>query len=130
LQKWIYISLFISLIIFKPVAQLSWEIWYAVNIEYVAEELCENKEKPELECNGKCYLSKQLAKTEIEPEPDNKEKPNNPYQIREIPFVLLCSFVEPVTEDTFELEKHLFFDLKAAIKTFHSDIFHPPRILS
>ncbi|MDQ1804875.1 hypothetical protein ACNFU2_15875 [Chryseobacterium sp. PTM-20240506] len=36
---------------------------YAVNYDYIAEVLCVNKNKPELNCNGKCYLSKELAKT-------------------------------------------------------------------
>lgn len=32
---------------------------YLANYKYISEELCENKDKPELECNGKCYLIKQ-----------------------------------------------------------------------
>lgn len=35
---------------------------YAANYEYIVEVLCINKSKPELHCNGKCYLSKELAK--------------------------------------------------------------------
>ena len=34
---------------------------YAVNYEYISEILCENRDQPELMCNGKCYLSKELA---------------------------------------------------------------------
>lgn len=37
---------------------------YIVNYEYIVENLCENKDKPELSCNGKCYLAKELSKTE------------------------------------------------------------------
>ena len=32
---------------------------YIANYEYISQELCENKDKPELDCNGKCYLIKQ-----------------------------------------------------------------------
>lgn len=35
-------------------------IEYYANYDYIATELCENKDKPYLECNGKCYLEKQL----------------------------------------------------------------------
>ena len=35
---------------------------YYANYEYIAAVLCENKDKPYLECNGKCYLQKQLNK--------------------------------------------------------------------
>ncbi len=37
-------------------------IEYYANYEYIAAVLCENRDKPYLECNGKCYLEKQLKK--------------------------------------------------------------------
>lgn len=37
---------------------------YMVNQDYIVEFLCANKAKPELQCNGKCYLVKQLEKQE------------------------------------------------------------------
>lgn len=39
-------------------------VWYEANQDYIASELCENKEKPQLHCNGKCYLKKQLNKVD------------------------------------------------------------------
>jgi len=35
---------------------------YKVNFSYVASVLCENRDKPEMHCNGKCHLRKQLEK--------------------------------------------------------------------
>jgi hypothetical protein len=35
-----------------------------VNKEYAAQVLCENQDIPMLDCNGKCYLTKQLEKAE------------------------------------------------------------------
>ena len=43
----------------KPVFPL---VDYAINYEYISKVLCENKAKPELQCNGKCHLMKELAK--------------------------------------------------------------------
>jgi hypothetical protein len=37
---------------------------YEWNKEYIAKTLCENKNKPQSHCNGKCHLKKQLAKEE------------------------------------------------------------------
>lgn len=37
-------------------------IEYLVNQDYITEFLCINKEKPKLQCNGKCYLVKALKK--------------------------------------------------------------------
>ena len=36
---------------------------YYANYDYIATVLCENRDKPYLECNGKCYLEKQINKT-------------------------------------------------------------------
>lgn len=35
---------------------------YALNQDYIAEFLCINKDKPKLQCNGKCHLVKELEK--------------------------------------------------------------------
>jgi hypothetical protein len=48
---------------------------YAVNYDYISTVLCINKSKPELHCNGKCYVSKELAKTnDSDSSPLNKTK--------------------------------------------------------
>lgn len=39
-------------------------VYYHLNKKYITEKLCENKDKPELNCNGHCYLTKQLKKAE------------------------------------------------------------------
>ena len=35
---------------------------YAINFNYISTELCENKDKPELDCKGKCHLKKEIRK--------------------------------------------------------------------
>ncbi len=35
---------------------------YYANYNYIVTELCENRDKPFLECNGKCYLAKEIEK--------------------------------------------------------------------
>jgi len=34
---------------------------YIVNYDYIVDELCVNRDKPELNCNGRCYLMQALA---------------------------------------------------------------------
>jgi hypothetical protein len=43
---------------------------YQLNKDFIAKYLCENKNKPELKCEGKCYLCKRLKKE------DNKDQEN------------------------------------------------------
>ncbi len=47
----------------RPVAPF---IEYAINYDYISEVLCINKDKPELHCEGKCYVVKQLEKQKSE----------------------------------------------------------------
>ncbi len=37
---------------------------FELNKKYIAQEFCENKVKPELHCEGKCYLMKKLKQAE------------------------------------------------------------------
>ena len=37
---------------------------FKLNQKAITEQFCINKNKPELHCNGKCYLSKELQETE------------------------------------------------------------------
>jgi hypothetical protein len=51
---------------------------FYLNREYIAENLCENKEEPELQCNGKCHLMKTL-KQEEEKQPEDQQ--NTPKKV-------------------------------------------------
>lgn len=51
---------------FQPVAKLLAVAWYQVNKTYIAKNLCENRNKPKMHCNGKCQLRKKLQQLEQE----------------------------------------------------------------
>jgi len=48
---------------------------FKLNERYIAANLCENKARPQLHCNGKCQLSKQLKKDE-----ENNKESKKPIQ--------------------------------------------------
>ncbi|MFI8377902.1 hypothetical protein [Leeuwenhoekiella sp. NPDC079379] len=50
--------LFAALLIMRPVVPV---FDYIFNYDYIADELCVNRDKPELNCNGRCYLMQALA---------------------------------------------------------------------
>ena len=56
-MKKILIIVILSIFL-KPILPV---IDYIVNYDYISNVLCENKAKPELKCNGKYHLAKQLA---------------------------------------------------------------------
>ena len=65
------IFLFAFFILFKPLVAI---VEYMINYEYISTVLCENKEKPILGCNGKCYLMNQLAKSADGEQPVSDKK--------------------------------------------------------
>ncbi len=78
-MKYLIVICTICSILGKDIYQASWDVWYVVNKEYVAQKLCENQAIPMLNCNGKCYLSKQLEKAESAlKDMENSHKNNRP----------------------------------------------------
>lgn len=112
----------------KDITSLSWNIWYVANKEYVAKELCVNKAKPQLKCNGKCHLAKQLKKLE---EPQPKKTPATPKELKlkEMTWVITSVEILATTETPILSESTLthWNDLKKAPRSFSNAIFHPPQ---
>ncbi|AZA53079.1 hypothetical protein [Chryseobacterium sp. G0201] len=115
-------SIFLTLfVVFRPLVPL---VEYAVNYDYIANVLCINKSKPELHCNGKCYLSKELAKTNnTDSSPLNKTK-NSGQKLLDI-------YILPDIAEIQNTEKISLFNFKFSYKTEYSflflySIFRPP----
>ncbi|MFB9053902.1 hypothetical protein ACFFVB_12520 [Formosa undariae] len=60
-----FIFILVLFILFKPVWLL---VEYVANYDYIVEKLCENRDQPALQCNGKCYLAKRISGTTEEGE--------------------------------------------------------------
>lgn len=80
------IAIIILVLLLKPVLPV---VEYALNYDYIVKELCVNKAKPLMHCNGKCHLMKELAKA-AEQEKSSSQKKANAAQAE----VLFC---QPVT---------------------------------
>jgi len=52
--------LFLLLFSLRPGYYVGQLMYYELNIDYIIETYCINKEKPQMQCNGKCHLAKQL----------------------------------------------------------------------
>ncbi|GAB4047406.1 hypothetical protein [Spirosoma litoris] len=50
---------------------------YQLNKEYIARVLCENRDKPQLHCDGKCYLAKQLKTQQEKQDKETTERVQN-----------------------------------------------------
>ena len=109
----------------KDIARLGWEIWFKVNQEQIIAEKCENKAKPILHCNGKCYLSKLLEK--LEQKQQNHNSKTNPFNSN-IKFEFIPTPLEILQFET-ENEingKPFFLSKIQPIQEFSGFVFHPP----
>lgn len=98
---------------------------YLIEKDYIAEFLCINKDKPELACEGKCYLMQQLAE-------QNEEKRQNlpPIVMEDYPigFVNLFSIASPGNTVSFRPSTFPYTNDYSYLFSY-SD-FHPPARLS
>lgn len=53
---------------------------YELNKDYIAKVLCENKAKPKMQCNGKCYLAKKIKQAE-EGEQKQHQSPSKRFSV-------------------------------------------------
>lgn len=63
MKKIISIVLILSLG-FQCLAKLGLITIYQLNKAYISKELCENRNRPKMHCEGKCFLKKSLAHAE------------------------------------------------------------------
>jgi hypothetical protein len=91
---------------------------------------CENKDRPEMKCNGKCYLAKQLekAENELQQKKSEQQKTLKGFKLLESEsFISLDNFSLP-TISFFDItvENQLIFYQSLASQTHLNAIFHPP----
>lgn len=110
----------------KPVLPV---VEYVVNYEYITKVLCVNKDKPKMQCNGKCHLMKELAKASENEKPISSDKKNISQEFEVLFFEELKAYM--ITPICFHNNKkvennysNLYFHLKSA------SLFHPPIFIS
>ncbi|GAB4331545.1 MAG: hypothetical protein OHK0038_06500 [Flammeovirgaceae bacterium] len=98
---------------------------YHVNKEFITERFCINKSKPQLDCNGKCFLKKQLDIAEKQ-ENSTKISLKVKIEIPLLPIVKIFQFLSPIirVKTSFNCIEEISSIPLAPIK----EIFHPPLI--
>lgn len=100
---------------------------YLINRDYIARNLCVNKDKPKSCCKGKCHMVKQLQKTNQGTE-DNPKNTNVRIQLKDMNDFLICSyssFVPAINSNKYFICNIFTFDQMA-----RAAIFIPPKLSS
>jgi hypothetical protein len=96
---------------------------FKINQEYIAENLCVNKDEPESCCEGKCQLEKELIKEE------KKEKTPSAPNLKEKHEAFPCVLaVKKILFYNNKPSKHFTFYITNYSLAISNSIFHPPPI--
>lgn len=114
--------LLIVLIISANFTRLFIYAGYKANQKYIAEKLCENRDKPWLNCHGRCYLMKKVKQAE------EKERSTE----REIQKSLFQDAVV-TTDFAFSFHAELLQQINSRYALMHPKqvafaLFHPPQV--
>lgn len=127
----ILVTIFLSsLILSKIIYGVFWQITYQSNLQEIIAKECENRNRPEMKCNAKCYLSKQLKKIELEID-QKKEKNNRSLKVVksiEGSVYLFSNFSKFfILNNDDEKETVQISDYQLSFSSGHlSQVFHPP----
>ncbi len=108
------------LIVSSTLTRLFYFAGYELNKDYIANVLCINKDKPQLNCHGKCFLSKKIAEAQKKQEANERQIQKDLSQqtmlITEFKIAFFCNDLltdHPVYSQQYSLTKY-------------TSIFHPP----
>ncbi len=99
--------------------------YWLANRAYIASTLCENRSRPAMKCNGKCYLKKKLAAATKSPTSDAEQLPTlkKGLELAECPLRLAFSLsvAADVTAASGLPPGHCHY-----APGFRHEVFHPP----
>ncbi|WP_439582464.1 hypothetical protein [Dyadobacter bucti] len=124
-KQWISLSL-LSLMLVKvwviPLLYLDFEI----RRDYIVANLCENRDRPIMNCNGKCYLAKRIAALD---EQEKRQAEQN-YMSRLLDHVMdqqiYYSFVPETISYKIFTNPVFTYSSPFTARVAVDDIFHPP----
>lgn len=98
---------------------------FKMNQDYIATTLCENKDRPQMHCNGRCVLMKKLKQAE-----DNEQKQRTQNQ-EKATVLFFCKLsrlhVATCLRDQQNRDFNPFY-LNFKPSSFQNDIFKPPQV--
>jgi len=131
--KVFFFFIFTSVILGQSLQGFFTLVNWKINQTEITEKYCENKNTPMLNCNGKCYLAKQLKKQEdvlaSELDQNNKKIPT-PKKVKESDVseeIIFSNLI--ISSEENNSSKHCFyFNFKYSIESVDS-FFHPPQFV-
>jgi hypothetical protein len=100
---------------------------FLINREYIAKNLCINRDKPKSCCKGKCHLVKQLKKNSTNTENENKDRGKSA-QYKQLDEFLVNKSCQPIIHKT--ASDYLTINSSKLQQLSIAAIFVPPKYAS
>jgi hypothetical protein len=117
----VFCLLIMSCYVLRPVLPY---IDYVINKDYISTHLCVQKSNPDNCCQGKCYLNKQVQKSQEESKPDQNNNRDDNQNNKLDDHIISVEVPPPPVESFVNLLQIVDFPL---IDPFADPIFVPPK---
>ena len=126
-QKFAYILLFVyTLIILSPAIPIA---DYIINYKHISQDLCENKDKPWMHCNGKCHLKKEIKKVLGNENPGKKKTTLPTLKLKEYTDYYRIGLLKKYyLKWAFQPKKQILI-IQKTFKGYLPDMIKPPPVL-
>ncbi|MFT4156170.1 hypothetical protein [Parafilimonas sp.] len=115
--------LLLFIMLMQTFSSFVYDAAYSLNKNYIAENFCINKTRPQLHCNGHCYLNKQKAKEQGSNKQANENRPEKVQApVYEAPGETIAGFNNYIIT---EIPYNRRTD-NTLLQGYSSSIFHPP----
>jgi hypothetical protein len=109
-------------ILLQTFSQVVIVLVYYANKDFIAKNLCENRDKPKMHCEGKCCLKKKLAKEGKEQAPSTRNQKSE-----EVALFFYSNTRFEIVYHSGSLPRpayYIYNDLHTS--SFHHSVFRPP----
>lgn len=97
---------------------------FEINKDFIAKNLCVNKDKPKCCCHGKCYLKKQLDKADNEQNSTGNTSQKDQQEVLFFAEEKSTLSFSPIREINI---KHYSHEYSFSLQSRNGSIFHPPQ---
>ena len=125
-MKFVLVPILIALVFVQTFSKWLVVMDYNLNKDFIAQNLCVNKAKPKLHCNGKCQMMKKLAEEEKQNSTSNT---SNTIKIK-VQETVFCDKINKPTFPQLTYAAPSYNEEPALLKYTSpiSSIFHPPAL--
>lgn len=122
MSRYIFTGFFVFIILFQSMDRFGMIAFYEINKAYITEMFCVNKSRPELGCEGKCFLMQKLNQ-------ESQQDDTIPTKVLDAKEITLFPIHKPdPTASGQDLQNSgAAFIQPLHFQSFIFDIFHPPQ---